>query len=236
MPVRPRPSKRRLRSTMDSLLIHDMKNMGFQLGLLLENIEEHFGDPEFKRGVLDLLQGTREKLDTMVARWTAHADSVLIKVEVDLNDVVREALRLARVRARSGQAAPATPVATSFGPLPRVWGDPHYLRDVFLAIVQNALEAVAPAGGRVEVRTFAETCGRRRSAVVEIEDDGPGMSEEFIATRLFRPFQTTKPDGVGLGLYTSSQILLFHKGDLVVKSRPGAGTLVRVLLPGEHSS
>ncbi|MEO8055158.1 MAG: ATP-binding protein [Acidobacteriota bacterium] len=234
MPARPRPSKRRLRSTMDSVLLHDMRNMGFRLGLVLENLEEHFGDPDFKRSVVELLQGTRDKLDTMVDRWTAHADSILIKVEVDVNDLVREALREARARGRSGTGAPA--VTTELAPLPRVWGDPHYLKDALLSIVQNALEAVAPSGGRVIVRSAEERRGRKRSVVVEIEDDGPGMSEEFVQTRLFRPFQTTKPEGVGLGLYTSSQILLFHRGDLVVDSRPGEGTRVRAILPVEASS
>jgi signal transduction histidine kinase len=216
---------------MDSVLLHDMRNMGFRLGLALENLEEHFGDPDFKRSVVELLQGTRDKLDTMVNRWTAYTDSVLIKVEVDVNDLVREVLRVARVR---GPAAGSPPcVTTELAPLPRVWGDPHYLKDALLSIVQNALEAVAPTGGSVIVRSREERRGRKRSVVVEIEDDGPGMSEEFVKNRLFRPFQTTKPEGVGLGLYTSSQILLFHRGDLVVKSRPGEGTLVRVLLPVE---
>jgi signal transduction histidine kinase len=234
MPARPRPSKRHLRSTMDSVLLHDMRNMGFRLGLVLENLEEHFGDPDFKRSVVELLQGTRDKLDTMVDRWTAHADSILIKVEVDMNDLVREVLRVAHVR---GAGGPGTRnVAADLAPLPRVWGDPHYLRDALLSVVQNALEAVAPAGGRVTVRTREERRGRKRLVVVEIEDDGPGMSEEFIQTRLFRPFQTTKPEGVGLGLYTSSQILLFHRGDLVVKSRVGQGTLVRAILPVEAGS
>ena len=233
MPARPRPSKRRLRSTMDSVLLHDMRNMGFRLGLVLENLEEHFGDPDFKRSVVELLQGTRDRLDTMVDRWTAHADSILIKVEVDVNDLVREVLRLAHVRGAGG-AGPGS-VAVELAPLPRVWGDPHYLRDALLSVVQNALEAVAPAGGRVTVRTREERRGRKRSVVVEIEDDGPGMSEEFVRDRLFRPFQTTKPEGVGLGLYTSSQILLFHRGDLVVESRPGEGTRVRAILPVEAS-
>ncbi len=232
MPARPRPSKRRLRSTMDSVLLHDMRNMGFRLGLVLENLEEHFGDPEFKRSVVELLQSTRERLDTMVARWTAHADSLLIKVEVDLNEIARGALRLARART-AGDGTPA--VTTELAPLPLVWGDPHYLQDALLSLVQNALEAVVP-GGRVVVRTFEERRGRRRAAVVEIEDDGPGMSEEFVKTRLFRPFQTTKPEGVGLGLYTASQILLFHRGDLVVNSRPGAGTTVRAIVPVEAAS
>lgn len=219
---------------MDSVLLHDMRNMGFRLGLVLENLEEHFGDPDFKRSVVELLQGTRDKLDTMVDRWTAHADSILIKVEVDVNDLVREALREARARGRSGTGASA--VTTELAPLPRVWGDPHYLKDALLSIVQNALEAVAPSGGRVIVRSAEERRGRKRSVVVEIEDDGPGMTEEFVQTRLFRPFQTTKPEGVGLGLYTSSQILLFHRGDLVVKSRVGQGTLVRAILPVEAAS
>src|SRR5512143_4015025 len=154
MPARPRPSKRRLRSTMDSVLLHDMRNMGFRLGLALENLEEHFEDPDFKRSVFELLQGTRDKLDTMVNRWTAHTDSVLIKVEVDVNDLVREVLRVARVR---GPAASSPPrVTTELTPLPRVWGDPHYLKDALLSIVQNALEAVAPTGGRVIVRSREE--------------------------------------------------------------------------------
>jgi len=234
MPARPRPSKRRLRSTMDSVLLHDMRNMGFRLGLVLENLEEHFGDPEFKRSVVELLEGTRDKLDTMVSRWTAHTDSILIKVEVDVNDLVREVLRVAHVRGARGQAPPQ--VTAELSPLPRVWGDPHYLKDALLSLVQNALEAVAPAGGHVAVRSYEERRGRKHAVVVEIEDDGPGMSEEFTRNQLFRPFQTTKPEGVGLGLYTSSQILLFHRGDLVVKSRLGAGTLVRAILPVEGAS
>ena len=219
---------------MDSVLLHDMRNMGFRLGLVLENLEEHFGDPDFKRSVVELLQGTREKLDAMVGRWSAHADSILIKVEVDLNDVVREVLRVARLR-RPGGVRPPT-VTTELGPLARVWGDPHYLQDALLSVFENALEAVSPAGGHVTVRSRVERRGKRSLAVVEIEDDGPGMSDDFVRNRLFRPFQTTKPEGVGLGLYTSSQILLFHRGDLVVKSRPGEGTLVRAILPVEAAS
>ena len=234
MPARPRPSKRRLRSTMDSVLMHDMRNMRFRLGLLLENLEEHYGDPDFKRSVVELLQATQEKLDAMVARWSAHADSILIKVELDLNDVVREVLRVDRLRRPGGGRPPA--VATDLGGLPRVWGDPHYLKDAFQSVFENALEAVTPAGGTVTVRSRTERRGRKCVAVVEIEDDGPGMSEDFVHGRLFRPFQTTKPDGVGLGLYTASQILLFHKGDLVVESSPGKGTLVRAVLPAEVTS
>ena len=57
------------------------------------------------------------------------------------------------------------------------------------------------------------------------------MSGEFVRRRLFRPFQTTKPEGVGLGLYTARRILRHHRGDVEVKSAEGEGTRVRLLLP-----
>ncbi|HEY6066843.1 MAG TPA: ATP-binding protein, partial [Thermoanaerobaculia bacterium] len=63
-------------------------------------------------------------------------------------------------------------------------------------------------------------------------DNGSGMSPEFLRDRIFKPFQTTKPDGVGLGLATASQIVQFHKGKINVSSRPGGGTIVRVVFPG----
>lgn len=232
MPAK-KPSSRRVRSAMDSVLIHDVKNVEQRLSLLLENLDEHYGDPDFKRSVVELLNATVEKLDTIAGRYAAHSDGLLIKVPLDLPDLVAEVARTARPKGR----ARCCPIEVSVpDALPRVWGDPHYLKDALLSVVQNALEAVAPEGGRVVVRSYEERRGRKRMVVVEIEDDGPGMSEEFTRDQLFRPFQTTKPQGVGLGLYTSSQILLFHRGDLVVKSRPGEGTLVRAILPVEDAS
>jgi len=68
-------------------------------------------------------------------------------------------------------------------------------------------------------------------AVVEVEDDGPGMPADFVRRRLFRPFQTTKAGGVGLGLYTARRILRHHRGDVEVRSAQGEGTRVRLLLP-----
>jgi signal transduction histidine kinase len=83
----------------------------------------------------------------------------------------------------------------------------------------------------VTVRTGVERRGARDYAVVEVEDDGPGMSPEFVRRRLFRPFQTTKPGGVGLGLYTARRILRHHRGDVEVRSAEGGGACVRLLLP-----
>ncbi|MCA1581945.1 MAG: hypothetical protein LC796_11270 [Acidobacteria bacterium] len=63
-------------------------------------------------------------------------------------------------------------------------------------------------------------------------DNGAGMSREFVRDRLFRAFETTKPDGVGLGLATAHQIVRFHQGTMRVLSEPGGGTVVRLNFPG----
>jgi signal transduction histidine kinase len=74
-------------------------------------------------------------------------------------------------------------------------------------------------------------------AVIEIIDNGSGMSKEFLREKLFKPFQTTKPQGVGLGLSTAAEIIRIHDGMINVMSelkepaRPG-GTFVRLIFPG----
>ncbi len=225
-----RPSRGRLRSTLDSVFLHDMKNLEFRLSLLLSNLEEHYGDPDFKRNVVELLQSSLEKVDSVVDRWSAYRDAVLVKVPLDINDLLQQVA--ARARPREGQRPKPENISLSTESLPPVWGDSNYLGDAFLALVQNALEAAGP-GGRVEITTAVESKRRRPRVVVTIADDGPGMSREFQRNRLFHPLQTTKVNGVGLGLYTARNIVQFHGGTLTLRSSPGKGTAVRVALPAE---
>src|SRR5450631_626406 len=215
--------RRRVRATQDSVLIHDIRSLGLRLNLLLANMEEHYGDPDFKRSAADLLQSTVQKLDGIARSWSSRGDSVLIKVPLEMNELLQEVLRTCRPRGRS------TPrLSTSFADVPAVWGDAYYLREAIQSVVQNAQEAAASS---VTVRTGLERRGARNFAIVDVEDDGPGMSAAFVKRRLFRPFQTTKPDGVGLGLYTARRILRHHRGDVEVRSAEGEGTRVRLLLP-----
>ena len=90
MSDKPPGSPQHLRSALDRVLVHDIKNMGFRLQMLLSNIDEHYDDPEFKRSVQELLQSTVERLDGMVERFSAHEDALLIKVALDINGVIRE--------------------------------------------------------------------------------------------------------------------------------------------------
>ena len=228
-PDRPRSSAR-LRGTLDRVLVHDIKNMSFRLRLLLSNLDEHWEDPDFRKTVRELLASSVDRLEEIVGRFLAHEDAVLIKVALDVNDLLgRVAERPARRGARAAAAHGAT-LSLALGTVPRIWGDPYYLVDAFGSLLENAFEAAAPEG-KVLLRSYSRGSARRPRAVVEIIDNGAGMSPEFLRERLFRPFETTKPQGVGLGLATASQIVRFHRGSIRVLSHPGGGTLVRVSLP-----
>jgi signal transduction histidine kinase len=122
-------------------------------------------------------------------------------------------------------------VSLALGDPPQLWGDPYFLSDALSSLLENALEAAAPTG-KVVIRTFRAGTERRPRAVVDIIDNGPGMSAEFLRDQLFHPFHTTKPTGVGLGLVTAQQIVRIHRGRIEVLSQPGGGTVVRLHFPG----
>ena len=104
---------------------------------------------------------------------------------------------------------------------------PDHIKQVFLNVVLNAVEAM-PEGGRLQVRAVpsAEPAG----LVVTIADTGVGMDSEGLQ-RLLEPFYSTKPDGLGLGLHVSRSIVRDHGGRIEVASERGSGTTVTVWLP-----
>ena len=112
--------------------------------------------------------------------------------------LLRQVVGAAGPPVASRGAPHAGAVSLALGAVPRVWGDSYYLGDAFASLLENALEAAAPAG-KVLVRSYAGRSARRPRAVVEFIDNGAGMSAEFLRDRLFRPFETTKPQGVGPG-------------------------------------
>ena len=238
MTDKPKESPQQLRSALDRVLVHDIKNMGFRLQMLLSNIDEHYEDPAFKRAVEELLRTTVERLDGMVERFSAHEDALLIKVALDLNAVIRDVAGGATRRGGtldgdSTGAADHPTLALALGAIPEIWGDPYYLRDALWSLIDNAVEATS-AGGKVVVRSFTDVGGKPPRAVVEIIVNGTGMSQEFLRDRLFKPFQTTKPQGVGLGLSTAAEIIRFHEGTINVLSQAGkpGGTIIRLIFPG----
>ena len=114
-------------------------------------------------------------------------------------------------------------------PLPSIWMDPDQIQKVLINLILNARDAVGPVG-RIRVGT-SRTNGW---AVLEVSDNGCGITPEFLRQSLFRPFQTTKKKGIGIGMYQSKMIVEAHSGRLEVESVVGQGTTFRLLLPCVH--
>lgn len=106
-----------------------------------------------------------------------------------------------------------------------VFGDIDKLKQVFLNLFLNAIQAVGQ-NGRIQVDITAED----RRVTFQLDDNGCGLDEESVA-KVFDPYFTTKSDGTGLGLAMSAKIIEAHKGTIEFRSRQGVGTSVKVSLP-----
>jgi signal transduction histidine kinase len=113
---------------------------------------------------------------------------------------------------------------------PKIEGDPEKLKQLFLNLAINALDAT-DTGGSVKIRSALEKTGRGGERVrVDVIDTGKGMDRQT-AGRVFDPFFTTKNEGTGLGLSIAYSIVEQHGGSIDVQTAPGKGTTFGVSLP-----
>jgi signal transduction histidine kinase len=114
--------------------------------------------------------------------------------------------------------------------LPPIEGDPELLKEVFVNLIVNACEAMETGGEVIisEEEALAEMIGR--AILVKVSDNGPGMTDD-VKARALEPFETTKPDGTGLGLFIAVRIIEGHGGKLELDSTPGKGTTFLITLP-----
>jgi len=123
-------------------------------------------------------------------------------------------------------------VSADYAPqCPTIYGDAGYLRQVFLNLINNSMDAM-PRGGALRLRLRFPTPGNGERVAVEVEDTGAGMNAETLA-HIFEPMFTTKHigTGAGLGLAVAEQIVRQHAGSITVESEPGRGTCFTILLP-----
>jgi signal transduction histidine kinase len=109
--------------------------------------------------------------------------------------------------------------------IPAVQADENQIKEVFLNLLRNAVEAM-PSGGRLRVATRREA----EEVIIDIEDTGLGLSAENLE-QARRPFFTTKNHGLGLGLNLAEKILKTHQGRLDLTGEFGAGVRARITLP-----
>jgi signal transduction histidine kinase len=213
---------------ISAMISHDLKNAIAGLSMLVSNMERQFHREEFRADAIESLREATEKLKRTVARLSEPAKSLsgeyrMAARATDLIPVIRRVL--------ATNAEPSRPLYDIEARLPErlvATVEPERVENVVENLVINALEAMGAKGGRLTVEA-----GKLDGDLVffSVSDTGIGMSDEFVKTRLFRPFATTKNKGIGLGLFTCREIVEAHGGRLDVESRVGAGTRFRVVLP-----
>jgi putative PEP-CTERM system histidine kinase len=209
---------------MSTFFVHDLKNAASTLSLTLGNLRVHFDNPEFRQDALRAIGRTSDRINALIGRLALLRQGLELKLtEASLNEVVQAALQALEAGAAS--------VELKLDDVPRTRLDAGQMQRVVVNFLMNAREASGPKG-HIQVHTT-----RRNGWVsLAVTDNGCGMTPEFISQNLFRPFQTTKSRGLGIGLFQAKVIVEAHRGRIEVESAPGHGTTFRILLPTESVS
>ncbi len=217
---------------LSAMLTHDLKNAIEALSLTVGNMERHFDNEQFRTDALKGLTGATDKLKAIVARLTRPLSSLSGEhqrpANVDLAPILR------RVATRT--AEPLREKHTLEMKLPPALFalvDAARIEEVIENLVLNALEAMTNKSGTLTIEAGQTASG---APAFSVSDTGPGMSRSFIDNRLFRPFSTTKKNGIGLGLYTCREVIQASAGSIEVQSVEGAGTTFRVVLTSPLSN
>ncbi len=203
---------------MPAFLVHDLKNLVSLNSLLLSNADKHKHEPAFQEDMIETIAQSVEKMKRLLLELQG-GYTLEPPAAVQLHGPVQQA-----VAAKSGlEPAPSLEVRES---AMRVVAHAARLERIVGHLIQNAIEAT-PADGQVTVQLLRQN----NSAIIAITDTGCGMSEQFVRSKLFEPFESTKPTGMGIGTYEAREYAGELGGEIKVESQEGRGTVVRIVLP-----
>lgn len=205
---------------------HEIRNPLTVVRSTIQHLSKHLADDEHRKQVEGLIEEV-DRIDSIVqgllsfARPTKDSEEVfLVRDELaSVFDLLASQARKAKVTLTIGRPYPEA----------RVRGDRAKVRQVFLNLAMNALQAM-PEGGTLSVQMTRGRLERGEHVVIEFRDTGIGIAQEHLEN-IFDPFYTTRRDGTGLGLSISYGIIAKHGGRIMVESEVGEGTTFIVELP-----
>lgn len=206
---------------VSTYVVHDIKNLVAQLSLISSNAEKHKDNPLFMEDVFKTINNSVTKMNKMMEVLSGKGEASKSS-RVNIISVLEELVHHRQIA--GGKPVPILGCeATSFF----VKADKNQLLAILGHLVQNAQDATDD-DGRITISQKRSTDG----VVIEIEDTGSGMSEDFIKNNLFKPFKTTKGSkGMGIGVYEAREIILAIGGQIEVSSKVGVGTCFRLTIP-----
>ena len=204
---------------LTAFVMHDLKNLIAQQSLMVQNAARHKNNPAFFEDAMATIENSVARMNKLMQQLQ-HGNAVGHSRIVNLAKCIEDAQQKCIGREPLPDfAEPADLIEAHV--------DAERLTSILAHLIRNAQDAT-DNNARVTVSLSSD--GER--AVVCIRDEGCGMEEEFIRTRLFRPFDTTKgSQGMGIGAYQAGSYVISAGGSMTVDSVPGEGTEIRIELP-----
>jgi putative PEP-CTERM system histidine kinase len=206
--------------SMSAFFMHDLKNLASKLSLVTRNLPVYMDDPEFRADAIKTISQSVAKINGMSSRLSLFSRNTAPDVkETDVNQLIADTIDGLKETVRA-------PITQNLGKMPRLFIDSDQIHKVLENLMINASESLG-LDGEISVATRFQD----NLAEILVRDNGCGISLEFMEKNLFRPFQTTKKQGMGIGLYHCKTIVEAHGGRIEVESQEGHGTTFKVVLP-----
>jgi len=201
--------------------LHDLKNLAARLSLVAQNAENHGKDPAFQESAMRTVADTAKKMTTLMSKLSLKSFKpmpVATPEPIDMSSLIDETV--APIKGEENVR-----LYISGEPVPPVMAVREHIHQVLLNVVLNAKQAIGEKGD-ISI-AIAQSNG---SVVVTVDDTGNGIPSSMLES-LFRPSQSSRPGGLGVGLYQCKQIMEAHQGTIQLRSEEGKGTQVRIELP-----
>ena len=206
--------------SFSTFVLHDLKNFASTLSYIAKNAPKHQNNPEFQKDAFQSVYETAEKMKRICNNLRTFSGTLAAdKKMYNLNQIVHSVVDAL-------ESSLGDNLKLDLAELPLAFVDEEEVARVLQNLILNSREAIAQ-DGTIFVRTF--NCGDKINVVVE--DNGSGMSKEFLEKELFVPFHTTKSAGLGIGLFHSKKIMEAHEGNILVESEEGKGTKITLIFP-----
>jgi putative PEP-CTERM system histidine kinase len=207
-----------------SFVIHDLKNTVGMLSLTAENARDNISNREFQQDAIETINRSVEKMKGLISSLSAHrSPSSLATVETNIYDLLSETIHSMKRVADSAGVHLEFRCEHQFSA--RI--DAPSIKRVLENIIINAIEAT-PVGGTVTVESEPS---EEKEALITVTDNGNGFDPEYLSNYLFRPFHSTKKEGIGIGLVLCKSLVEAHGGIIQVSNRTDGGAVVKIRLP-----
>lgn len=209
---------------MSAFFLHDLKNAAGNLSLIVQNAPRFIDEPEFRQDMISSVKESLGRIDKVMNSFQIMSEKEDVAQQQKINANAFITALVSRLAPRLTNMHVIKRIDKNIDMIT----DSAMLGKIVENIIINAVEA-APGGGQIVIEAIRDATG----VIISIEDNGPGLEEEFTRHRLFKPFQTTKQNGMGIGLWQVKQIADFLGARIDVENHPGsAGVKFIIGLPG----